>query len=1133
MENPQAQMPQGQPGPAPEQMQQGQPQQGGQDQQMQQIMQFVQQALQQGGQPADVAAQLLQSQVPPEIIMQVFVQMGMPQEEAQRNIEQAMQGGGQQPQGQGEEMMEGQASNPQEEQMEGSEEREEEEEEDDERPQMGFGGLFSHNRRIKNKKNTIVNNYYGYPPNGAGGNNLYGGNYKTNYDNSYTNTTQGQNDFPSLQSAASSNEPPVPYSASDEIDDYKKRVAEEQAALRQGPNNGGNFVKDWTETGGTYMDGFPRFSDGQFGSNGYTPPYGYKNGGGVRQYADGGSVVDQLNQMIANNVDPREIMKQVQAAAQQGAITPEQATAMMETLQGMNTAQDPQANDAAMVEGSQDPQQYDENMTAPEQSMGVSKFGGKIKRNLIKAFGGPAVLPGSDSKDYAKERSAMFVNSVKGDMFKATLGDSFPSLSGNSMAYGGLVKADKGINLKDDKVEIDPSQYKTEDEYLAAIYRWNKDPKNAKAQIGEEQLKGKEWKAPAPTYKEKTNYIYDPATGSFVENPYSQAGVPAGYNPYAATPVGYANINDPYYQLYNQASPFARMLSNLGTNRGMYDPRITGSNLPGGMNAEQFLGAIGGIDKLASGMTGKVGDQTWRIGAGEKFKEGSIWKGNRRKGVRYQIDWGNPTAAPGYNPTAAGPGLSGYNADANGNGVPDYLELASLPARSTNNVASPIINSTTTPYPGYVGQSGLYPAPEGTQMTTDANGNQIAIPTDNTAWQRSSNMTPGGLPLSFSNKDVAPIVKEPLVETPYTNSNISPEGELYTDKSRSDWRNIRKHDDYKENFLQKAADAEAAGVSLDDNNYIPYDNIDRKDYTSDKEYYKAMYPNLPNREIRKMDRRFDNATDPYFDEAKYTSEQLEANDQVAKKQAKEDKEAEREADREARIQKRSDRRNARNVDIEAAIQQAKDTFKSPVIRAYGGNIDPQALQNAIHLINRAFGGMIPQADNGLEVGAGMKPVGFSTDPNSMVWKDPNKTMPSLDNPNPQNQKQGEIEATEGKSNYLKGLEWGQMAGATAQRLTNFANQYHAYDPNRQNAKFSALNDQSNEFDNMSRGIFGQQGEDFTDQKGNQILNPTNSNFSNQQFVALGGRIYELGGEYDMSDEDLSALSAYGIKFRKV
>jgi hypothetical protein len=108
MENPQAQM-QGQ----------GQPQQQGQDQQMQQVMQVVQQMVQQGMQPVEIAAQLLQ-QVPPEAIMQVFVQMGIPEEEAQASIQEAMEQGqqAQQPQGPGEEQLEGAASNPQEEAVE-------------------------------------------------------------------------------------------------------------------------------------------------------------------------------------------------------------------------------------------------------------------------------------------------------------------------------------------------------------------------------------------------------------------------------------------------------------------------------------------------------------------------------------------------------------------------------------------------------------------------------------------------------------------------------------------------------------------------------------------------------------------------------------------------------------------------------------------------------------------------------------------------------------------------------------------------------------------------------------------------------------------------------------------------------
>ena len=105
--------------------------------QMEQLMGAVQQMIEQGAQPVQVAQQLLGSQVPPEAIMQVFVQMGMPQEEAQMSIQQAMQGGQeQQMQGPGEEQMEGAASNPQEEQIE----MQQPEGPTDEQLQMAFGG---------------------------------------------------------------------------------------------------------------------------------------------------------------------------------------------------------------------------------------------------------------------------------------------------------------------------------------------------------------------------------------------------------------------------------------------------------------------------------------------------------------------------------------------------------------------------------------------------------------------------------------------------------------------------------------------------------------------------------------------------------------------------------------------------------------------------------------------------------------------------------------------------------------------------------------------------------------------------------------------------------------------------------
>ena len=68
------------------QQQQGQQQQGGQDQQMMQIMQQVAEALQQGAEPEELTVELLQGQVPPEAIAQIFVELGMPQEQVQQLV---------------------------------------------------------------------------------------------------------------------------------------------------------------------------------------------------------------------------------------------------------------------------------------------------------------------------------------------------------------------------------------------------------------------------------------------------------------------------------------------------------------------------------------------------------------------------------------------------------------------------------------------------------------------------------------------------------------------------------------------------------------------------------------------------------------------------------------------------------------------------------------------------------------------------------------------------------------------------------------------------------------------------------------------------------------------------------------
>ena len=68
-----------------QQQQQGSPQGGGEDQ-LGQLVQKMGEALQQGADPQEVAGQLLQGQVPPELIMEAFIELGMPQDKAQEIV---------------------------------------------------------------------------------------------------------------------------------------------------------------------------------------------------------------------------------------------------------------------------------------------------------------------------------------------------------------------------------------------------------------------------------------------------------------------------------------------------------------------------------------------------------------------------------------------------------------------------------------------------------------------------------------------------------------------------------------------------------------------------------------------------------------------------------------------------------------------------------------------------------------------------------------------------------------------------------------------------------------------------------------------------------------------------------------
>jgi hypothetical protein len=104
--------------PPPEMMQQQQTQnpmmgQAPQQDPMQEVMMMVQQMMEQGAAPEDVVMELLNNQVPPDVIVQVLTQMGMPQEQAVQIIQGVMsQEQGMPEQGMDPSMMQGQGMTP-------------------------------------------------------------------------------------------------------------------------------------------------------------------------------------------------------------------------------------------------------------------------------------------------------------------------------------------------------------------------------------------------------------------------------------------------------------------------------------------------------------------------------------------------------------------------------------------------------------------------------------------------------------------------------------------------------------------------------------------------------------------------------------------------------------------------------------------------------------------------------------------------------------------------------------------------------------------------------------------------------------------------------------------------------------
>jgi hypothetical protein len=590
----------------------------------------------------------------------------------------------------------------------------------------------------------------------------------------------------------------------------------------------------------------------------------------------------------------------------------------------------------------------------------------------------------------------------------------------------------------------------------------------------------------------------------------------AGYNvsQSAINPVAYQNPlgNTLYDNLYASANPWARLIAGSGNRYG--DPRITGANLPGGMSGAQFFGTAGGFDGIEKGMTGKIGDQTWRVTGKEKFKEGSIWKGNRRKGVRYNIDWGTEGA---MNPTT-------------------QTNTNTAPQIGTN-------NNSSTPYSGYVDQNGISAAPAGTEMTTDANGNQIAISPDEAArrrnaWQNTGTQVPGAVSFGPTNQPSSTVqnnTQQPQnnpVTTTSVNNGFGPNWQLpgqTPEEAQAAMDEINAMANQKlvspgqSDVINPAADVNAIdknAVTVTNQTAAGFKGVDAEGALIENEYKRNRFDRRNDRQMRREERRADEPIQTNLTVSNQTPN-ASVNPDIASSNtgpASPTKQEIRQERRDARQERRDNRQEM--------FSNIKGLFSG---KRYddGGMVDPNDLANAIALINRAFGGMIPKANNGLDLGS------EDTDANKIPDYLQAENLPA-NKPNPFTNK-STLEASEGKKFNVNWDAAADVYATSGAKFANFMDKVSSFQGNqeRELAKRSALNRPSDTYDTMDQGMYDQWGNAKPNDLNNQVLNPTDVYRQNQrQVYAYGGRLYEMGGQVDLDDSELEALRMAGFTFRR-
>ena len=814
-------------------------------------------------------------------------------------------------------------------------------------------------------------------------------------------------------------------------------------------------------------------------------------------------IVELLNQQV-----PPEAVAQV--LVQMGMPQDQVVAAIQQVMQGQQ-----QNGGEQMEEGVEEENEVEDDEEKGESALEekteipdegehtMMKFGGTAKKLLKKAYGGKINIKGTttdvyrDPMEFVKDRQTNFSNAIKFNTFSNTAQNSIDE---NAQSEFPSLKVGGQLNKFILQGAVTEESTATPNKTNKVLYT---DPKTG-------------------TVREVTQADLDALSAKKVTT--NQVPI-TGYNP----------MFQQYAQQFAQNPMWGNQYMNQVPAQGFQSPftfpnvSVRNNNLP------QNFG-------LVTGMAGKFENMDWRVSGAEPLTQqrGLIGRAFGRDpkviGQRIHIDWGNnqpltTPALPGQGKEV--PAMQGQKQN-EVSGPPSYSEWL----KNNSNQSSPVaLNPEVTgtgalSNPEFEGIGALPGTEVKIAPKTGAYGIEgkpepfkFRAPTDiNSNIDKQSLLSKDPQDLKNQNDFISSV----------DNETLKPALDNFKKPGFFEQRKLSKNANERDKKLASEYDAELKNNSINEANrkqeqdYYNYDQFnDSYNNPPLAPVSKPIYESIPVSQPKQIDLSIPN-------KSRFNLFNSKGSENMFSKETLppyvQDQNFINELEKQRQVEDSYNLNKERNI--------RNKNYGEPEF-SYGGpsNYD---IQNALNVLKMAYGGYIPKADTGMGLNKNMDTSLYTTDKSYqdiLKEKDKNKSNGFgnfIDNNWNSNNLAGQW------ANSLQtGTGYADTIKNTMDSSTQFLNNMSMNDPAQQLANQSSSNAPLSY--NTDQGLYDQFGNQTFGAQGNQVLNPTNTGYNlNQPAIfktggesfMLNGKKYEMGGEVELSDQELKNLKKLGYIITK-